>query len=180
MWQILDTITNDTRINLWYFSHIEPEAAAVLELHPTVSLVCAIWAQDVPEALQSPDSQFQREGCYTCKPRNHWSPPPAPHLRPEQILHTLMHLHSCSSQRSACSTQLWRKSAWILQVGWWKFDCKSTLQKVFLNTNSPPQILLSQHVLTHIFLKGCAVLQGKTFSFKSELSVVKIKTFGQL
>lgn len=38
MWQILDTIINDTRINLWYFSHVEPDAAAVLELHPTVSV----------------------------------------------------------------------------------------------------------------------------------------------
>lgn len=46
MWQILDIISDHTRINVWYISHVEPDPAVVLELHPTVSLARAIWAQE--------------------------------------------------------------------------------------------------------------------------------------
>lgn len=52
--------------------------------------------------------------------------------------------------------------------GWWKFDCKTGLQKITLNTNSPPQILSSQPasspcVLTQIFYKHVLFLKAKLF-----------------
>lgn len=105
------------------------------------------------------------------------------HFSPEQILHRLMHLHSCSSQCSGCSTQPWRKYAGILLLGlveiWLQNSIAENLPEHKLPTSNPFQPTCLIPLCFHPdLLQGCAVLKSKTFPLESELSVVQINTFG--
>lgn len=105
------------------------------------------------------------------------------HFSPEQILHRLMHLHSCSSQCSGCSTQPWRKYAGILLLGlveiWLQNSIAENLPEHKLPTSNPFQPTCLIPLCFHPdLLQGCAVLKRKTFPLESELSVVQINNFG--
>lgn len=144
MSQILDKINNHTRVDLWNISHVEPDPAVVLELQPTVSLVHVLWAQSVPEVLQSRIHNFRGKDITPAsqKPLISTSPILTSDLNrtcTDWCICTAAH-HNALAVPLSYGEIVPGLSCW----GWWKLGCKTTLQKISPNTNSPPQILSSQ------------------------------------
>lgn len=172
MYQILDIINNRSRINVWYISNVEPDPAVVLEMHPTVSLAHAMWAQECTSGTAEhwlTMSEGRILYLQAKKPPISTSPMLTSHLSrscTDWCICTAAH-HNAVAVPLSCGENMPGFYCW----GWWKFDCKTTLQKISLNNNPPPQILSSQPasspcVPTQIFLKGCAVPKEKNFSIR--------------
>lgn len=75
MSQILDIINDHTRRNLWYISHVEPDPAVMLELHPTVSLVRVTWTQECTCGTAKPWPTISEGRRSYLRAKNHSSPP---------------------------------------------------------------------------------------------------------